>query len=104
MFLSVWLVLFELKDAMTFSIVYVYFKGIMVWQMRCVFYCFMKCSEFSLKYGVVIIEFSRPLVGPDVIGKDAEGSSKATGTGGSLSENQVKENDAAEKVYNTGLT
>ncbi|GBN18400.1 hypothetical protein AVEN_189331-1 [Araneus ventricosus] len=30
--------------------------------MRCVYYCFVKCSEFSLKYGVVVVEFSRPLV------------------------------------------
>ncbi|GBM18332.1 hypothetical protein AVEN_127789-1 [Araneus ventricosus] len=45
--------------------------------MRCVYYCFMKCSEFSLKYGVAVVEFSRSLVGPDVIGQDAEGSSNS---------------------------
>ncbi|GBL91668.1 hypothetical protein AVEN_71322-1 [Araneus ventricosus] len=50
-------------------------RGIVVWQMRCVYYCFVKCSEFSLKYGGVVVEFSRLLVGPDVIGQDAEGSS-----------------------------
>ncbi|GBM48083.1 hypothetical protein AVEN_34404-1 [Araneus ventricosus] len=47
--------------------------------MRCVCYCFVKCSEFSLKYGVVVVELStgRPLVGPDVIGRDGEGSSNS---------------------------
>ncbi|GBM82000.1 hypothetical protein AVEN_231482-1 [Araneus ventricosus] len=33
--------------------------------MRCVYYCFVKYNWFSLKYGVVVVEFSRPLVGPD---------------------------------------
>ncbi|GBM27298.1 hypothetical protein AVEN_222375-1 [Araneus ventricosus] len=37
-------------------------RSIMVWKMRCVFYCFMKCSDFSLKYGVVVVVFRRPLV------------------------------------------
>ncbi|GBN15014.1 hypothetical protein AVEN_15633-1 [Araneus ventricosus] len=46
--------------------------------MRCVYYYFMKCSEFSLKYGVVVVEFSRPLEGPDVIGQDAEGNTRNT--------------------------
>ncbi|GBM62840.1 hypothetical protein AVEN_35145-1 [Araneus ventricosus] len=45
--------------------------------MRCVYYCFMKRSEFSLKYGAVVVESSRPLVELDVIGQDAEGSSNS---------------------------
>ncbi|GBM58334.1 hypothetical protein AVEN_228635-1 [Araneus ventricosus] len=58
----------------TCSIVYVYFRGIVVWQMGCVYYCFMKCGEFSFKYGVDVVEFNKPLVCPDVIGQDTEGS------------------------------